>query len=179
MQAYFSGVEQLSEQLGKQLWLVLKRSLNTVRKEPQVVVTAIRIIEREERVDAYAVQRQKQSGFLPPGRPKKWKERAMQVLAQVVAERIEGNQIEERADNKMWLVRHLEIIRQLAVEDLRVVKTLCLPCFPQDWDIFKVFVSLYHDSIAKHVQYKSRLIICILASTRFSIEILKLFHCIH
>jgi hypothetical protein len=29
-------VEQLSDQLGKQLWLVLGRSLNIVRKEPQV-----------------------------------------------------------------------------------------------------------------------------------------------
>ncbi len=63
----------MSEQLGKQLWLLLGRSLNTVRKEPQVIVTAVRIIEREERADAYAVQRQKQSGFLPPDRPKRWK----------------------------------------------------------------------------------------------------------
>jgi exocyst complex component 3 len=38
-----------------------------------VIVTAVRIIEREERADAYAVQRQKQSGFLPPDRPKRWK----------------------------------------------------------------------------------------------------------
>lgn len=66
-------MQQLSEQLGKQLWLLLGRSLNTVRKEPQVIVTAVRIIEREERADAYAVQRQKQSGFLPPDRPKRWK----------------------------------------------------------------------------------------------------------
>lgn len=55
-QAYFSGVEHLSEQLGKQLWLVLTRTLLTVRKEPQVVVTAVRIIEREERADEYALQ---------------------------------------------------------------------------------------------------------------------------
>ena len=54
--AYFSGVEHLSEQLGKQLWLVLYRTLLTVRKEPQGVVTAVRIIEREERADAYALQ---------------------------------------------------------------------------------------------------------------------------
>ena len=72
-QAYFSGVQQLSEQLGKQLWLLLGRSLNTVRKEPQVIVTAVRIIEREERADAYAIQRQKQSGFMSPDGPKKWK----------------------------------------------------------------------------------------------------------
>ena len=151
-QAYFSGVEQLSEQLGKQVWLILKRALNTVRKEPQVVVTAVRIIEREERADAYAIQRRKQSGFLPPARPKKWKARAIEVLGDAVRERIEGNQFEDRSDHKMWLVRHLEVIRMLVIEDLRVVKTLCLPCFPPDWDIFNQFVQLYHQSLSTHLE---------------------------
>jgi len=36
--------------------------------------------------------------------------------------RIEANQMEDRAMNKMWLVRHLEVTRQLVLEDLRVVK---------------------------------------------------------
>nr|CAG4649196.1 EOG090X03GO [Scapholeberis mucronata]SVE93521.1 EOG090X03GO [Scapholeberis mucronata] len=152
LKAYFSGVQQLSEQLEKQLWLVLKRFLNTVRKEPQVVVTAVRIIEREERADAYALQRQKQSGFLPPGRPKEWKAQAFQVLSDAVAERIEGNQFEGRDDHKMWLVRHLEVTRLLVIEDLRVVKTLCLPCFPPHWDIINLFVKRYHSSLAKHLE---------------------------
>ena len=151
-QAYFSGVQHLSEQLGKQLWLVLGRSLNTVRKEPQVVVTAVRIIEREERADAYAIQRQKQSGFLPPDRPKGWKARALEVLSDAVVERIEGNQFEERVDNKMWLVRHLEVTRLLIIEDLRVVKTLCAPCFPPHWDIVNQFFQKYHSSLSKHLE---------------------------
>lgn len=142
----------MSEQLGKQLWLILKRALNTVRKEPQVVVTAVRIIEREERADAYAIQRQKQSGFLPPARPKRWKARAIEVLGDAVRERVEGNQFEDRSDNKMWLVRHFEVIRMLIIEDLRVVKTLCLPCFPPDWDIFNQFVRLYHQSLSTHFE---------------------------
>lgn len=142
----------MSEQLGKQLWLVLGRSLNTVRKEPQVVVTAVRIIEREERADVYAMQRQKQSGFLPPDRPKRWKARALEVLSDAVIERIEGNQFEERADNKMWLVRHLEVTRLLIIEDLRVVKTLCAPCFPPHWDIVNQFFQKYHSSLSKHLE---------------------------
>lgn len=36
--------------------------------------------------------------------------------------RIEGNQMEDRTMNKMWLVRHLEVTRQLVLEDLRVVR---------------------------------------------------------
>ena len=126
--------------------------MNTVRKEPQVVVTAVRIIEREERADEYVIQRQKQSGFLPPGRPKKWKTRALTVLKDAVVERIEGNQFEERSDNKMWLVRHCEVVRMLIIEDLRVVKTLCSPCFPPHWDIVNEFVKLYHQSLGSHLE---------------------------
>ena len=36
--------------------------------------------------------------------------------------RIEGSQLEDRTIDKMWLVRHLELIRQNLVGDLRVVK---------------------------------------------------------
>lgn len=150
--AYFSGVQRLSEDLGKQLWVILGRSLNTVRKEAKVVVTAVRIIEREEMLDAYASQRKKQNGFMPPGRPKNWKAHALNVLSNAVIQRIEGNQFEERSDNKMWLVRHLEVTRMLIIEDLRVVKTLCAPCFPPHWNIIKQFVHMYHTNLAKHLE---------------------------
>jgi len=33
----------------------------------------------------------------------------MEVLEKAVAQRVEGTQVEERADNKMWLVRYLEV----------------------------------------------------------------------
>ena len=115
-------------------------------------MTAVRIIEREERADAYALQRQKQSGFLPPDRPKNWKANAMKVLSDAVTERIEGNQLEGRDDNKMWLVRHLEVTRLLVIEDLRVVKTLFSPCFPPHWDVINLFVQKYHSCLSKHLE---------------------------
>ncbi|XP_008560386.1 exocyst complex component 3 [Microplitis demolitor] len=152
LKAYFEDVETLSQLMEKQIKLVLSRTLNTVRKEPTVIVTALRIIEREEKADQFATQRQRQSGFIPPGRPKKWKEMAMQTLEKSVANRIEGTQVDERADNKMWLVRYLELTRQLILEDLRVVKTLCGPCFPPSYDIVNKFVRMYHNSLSQHLK---------------------------
>jgi hypothetical protein len=49
---YFAEVEKLAFELGKQLWYILGRTLEAVRGNdpgPQQVVTALRIIEREER----------------------------------------------------------------------------------------------------------------------------------
>lgn len=56
LKAYFAEVETLSTMLEKQLKLVLGRTLNTVRKEPTEIVTALRIIEREEKADQFALQ---------------------------------------------------------------------------------------------------------------------------
>lgn len=151
LKAYFEDVEKLSQLMEKQIRLVLSRTLNTVRKEPTVIVTALRIVEREEKADHFAVQRHRQSGFMPPGRPKKWKEMAIATLEKSVANRIEGTQVDERADNKMWLVRYLELTRLLILEDLRVVKTLCGPCFPPSYDIVNKFVKMYHTSLSQHL----------------------------
>ncbi|XP_034945828.1 exocyst complex component 3 [Chelonus insularis] len=152
LKAYFEDVEVLSQLLRKQIELVLSRTLNTVRKEPTLIVTVLRIIEREEKADQFAELRSRQSDFVPPGRPKKWKEMAMKILEKSVAEKIEGTQIEERVNDKMWLVRYLELIRQKIVEDLRVVKTLCGPCFPPKYDIVNKFVRMYHTSLSQYLK---------------------------
>lgn len=152
LKAYFEDVDVMSKMLEKQIKLILSRTLNTVRKEPMVIVTVLRIIEREEHVDVFALQRQKQSGFLPPGRPKKWKELAFHILQKSVYQRIEGTLVNERSDNKMWLVTYLELCRQLILEDLQVVKTLCVPCFPPKYDIFEKFVKMYHFSLSENLE---------------------------
>ncbi|XP_065201751.1 exocyst complex component 3-like [Planococcus citri] len=152
LKAYFEDVEALSSLLEKQLKLVLGRTLTIVRKEPTVIVTGLRIIEREEKSDAVALQRQRQSGFLPPGRPKKWREMAFKELEKSVSQRIEGIQVDERSGNKMWLVTYLELSRQFVLEDLRVVKTLCGPCFPPSYDIINKFVHMYHQSLSTHLE---------------------------
>lgn len=90
LKAYFADVEVLSKLLEKQLTFILSRTLNTVRKDPTVIVTALRIIEREEKADEVALKQQKQSGFLAPSRPKQWKDMAFQIFEKSVATRIEG-----------------------------------------------------------------------------------------
>lgn len=155
----FKEVEQLSNKLEKQIRFIMNRTLDAVRKEPTVIVTALRIIEREEKSDEEAIQHERKTGFKRPGRPKRWKNMAFEVLELAVATKIEGSQIDERDGNKLWLIRHLEIMRQLILEDLRVVKTLCVPCFPQKYHIVDAYVRMYHNCLRTHV---SKISFCII-----------------
>ncbi|KAL9920591.1 exocyst complex component Sec6 isoform 1-T1 [Glossina fuscipes fuscipes] len=156
LKRHFEKVDTVSQALEKKLRLILSRTLNTVRKEPTVIVTALRIIEREEKNDQFALQQQKVTSFLPPGRPKQWRAMAMDVLKNAVITRIEGSKLEERIDNKMWLVRDLEILRQIILEDLRVVKSLCVPCFPPHYNIFEEYVKMYHKGLSNYLDSIAR-----------------------
>lgn len=150
--AYFGEVQGLSDELAKQLWLVLQRALVTVRRDPTMLVSAVRIIEREERMDRRMLERNRQSSFLPPGRPKRWKKRMSEVLEGTVSGRIESTQAETRQSDKMWLVRLLEITRRYVLDDLLVVKNLVVQCFPPHYDTFRLFLDLYHRAVSARLQ---------------------------
>ncbi|KAG1665256.1 Exocyst complex component 3 [Nymphon striatum] len=151
LKQYFADVEKLSDALGEQLWFVLKRCLDCAIEEPTALVTAMRIIEREEKADKMCEDRLKQSGYMPTGRPKKWRYKSMNVLENVVQIRIETVPLKERADDKMWLVLHLETLRLLIIDDLKIVKKMCMPCFPPHYNIFDKFVQMYHNTLSKRL----------------------------
>lgn len=152
---YFSDVEKVSEELGKQLWLHIRMTLNSAKNNPAVVVTALRIIEREEKADEMALKKfesTKPNGFMPPGRPKQWRKRVFEILEEAISERISGSQLEDRSHDKMWLVQHLEITRRLILEDLKVVKYACVNCFPPSYMIVSEKFKLYHKCLSSHLQ---------------------------
>ncbi|XP_037314364.1 exocyst complex component 3 [Pungitius pungitius] len=148
---YFEDVQELSDELAKQLWMVLQRAMVTVRRDPTMLVSVVRIIEREEKIDRRMVDRKKQTGFIPPGRPKRWKDKMFQVLEGTVSTRIEGTQSVTREADKMWLVRLLEITRKYVLDDLIIVKNLMVQCFPQHYNTFNRFFGLYHNAVSTRV----------------------------
>ncbi|KAM9349487.1 exocyst complex component 3 isoform 1-T2 [Symphorus nematophorus] len=149
---YFEDVQGLSDELAKQLWMVLQRSMVTVRRDPTMLVSVVRIIEREEKIDRRMVDRKKQTGFIPPGRPKRWKDKMFDVLEATVSTRIEGTQSVTREADKMWLVRLLEITRKYVLDDLIVVKNLMVQCFPPHYNTFNRFFGLYHNAVSTRVK---------------------------
>lgn len=151
LKQYFSEVDKLSDELGRQIWLIVRRTLNCVRKDPVTIVSSLRIIEREEHTDEALKKRYKSTGFMPPGRPKQWRKRIFVILEEAIAERISGNQFEERSENKHWLVRHLEVTRLMIIEDLRVVNVACVQCFPPSYNIAQEMLKIYHKCLRTHL----------------------------
>jgi exocyst complex component 3 len=119
-----------------------------VRKSSMELTTALRIIERS---DEDCLAKQKQTGFLPPGRPK-WREVCMDKLGQSVNQKMEGNLLEGGEENKMWLVRHFEVIRMLMLEDLMIAKHHLVTIFPPKYNIAQHCISLYHRVVATRPQ---------------------------
>ncbi len=76
--------------MGQQLWLVMNQVTGLVSSTPSKVVTALRVVEREEKTDAIIKEalgaRNIPSSQLP-GRPKRWKEKCFQMLESSISNR--------------------------------------------------------------------------------------------
>lgn len=155
---FFKGVNTVVDELSKNMWFILGRTLEMVKGNeqgggPQQVVTCLRIVEREERIDKFYMDARSKnsSSFVPPGRPRNWKDKALAALEKTVDNRVYGNQLEDRSLNKAWLARYLEVCRNVIMEDLQSAK-VAIPCFPPDWQIYERYVNLYHSAVCRKLR---------------------------
>ncbi|XGW11761.1 hypothetical protein V3C99_012886 [Haemonchus contortus] len=154
---FFIKVDELVTDLSSNMWFVIGRALEMVKGSesgsgPQELVSCIRIVEREERIDNYYLDKKARgSAFMPPGRPRQWRKKAFEVLEKTVWSRVEGNQLEDRSLNKAWLARYLEVCRKVIVDDLQLARA-AVPCFPPDYQIYDRFVHMYHNCVCKRLR---------------------------
>ncbi|KAJ7398628.1 Exocyst complex component 3-like protein [Pitangus sulphuratus] len=145
--SYFSGLQQLNETLAKQLWDIVGSSLRLVREDPVLFVTAVRIIEREEKIDDTLLL---EATFLPPGRPKGWRQKFYHVLQDTIrGARFHGAPVNAEGPG---LARHLAALQRDIVSELRVVKDLMVQCVPTHYNILSVCTATYHQALASHLQ---------------------------
>lgn len=157
---YFEELIGLSENLGQSLWMTIHATTLLVAESPTQVVTALRIVEREERADAMLEEMLALKGIPSsqiPGRPKKWKSKCMEILETSIANKFEelDTTADTRMENKDWLTDHLTEVATVCYQDLQNIVTSGEKCFPSSYKIVSFFVKRYHRGL---IQVISRLI---------------------
>ncbi|XP_061863732.1 exocyst complex component 3-like protein isoform X2 [Colius striatus] len=144
--SYFSGLQELNESLAQQLWAIVGSSLRLVRDDPVLFVTAVRIIEREEKIDDSLLL---EASFLPPGRPKGWRQKFYHVLQATITGSRFGAAPEAEGPG---LAGHLAALQRDVVAELCVVKELMVQCVPPHYNILSICTATYHQALASHLQ---------------------------
>ncbi|NWU96013.1 EX3L1 protein, partial [Upupa epops] len=145
--SYFGGLQELNESLAKQLWDIVGSSLQLVREDPVLFVTAVRIIEREEKIDDSLLL---EATFLPPGRPKGWRQKFYHVLQETITgAHFHATRMDPEGAG---LARHLAALKKDIVSELCVVKDLMVQCVPAHYNILSVCTATYHQALTSHLQ---------------------------
>ncbi|NXY91319.1 EX3L1 protein, partial [Alcedo cyanopectus] len=145
--SYFSGLQELNESLAKRLWDIVGSSLQLVREDPVLFVTAVRIIEREEKIDDTLLL---EATFLPPGRPKGWRQKFYHVLQETITgTHFHTTHMDAEGPG---LAKHLAALKRNIVSELRVVKDLMVQCVPHHYNILSVCTATYHQALTSHLQ---------------------------
>ncbi|XP_053126406.1 exocyst complex component 3-like protein isoform X2 [Hemicordylus capensis] len=149
IESYFGGLPRLNSALAQHLWHVVASGMRLVSEDPPLFVSALRIIEREESIDAALLLRAQPPGFLPSGRPKCWRKKFFQVIQDtIVAARFQAvpNLVQH-------LPRHLASLQSSILADLCVVKDLMAQCCPPHYNIISAFVAMYHQGLTNHLHH--------------------------
>ncbi|XP_075796655.1 exocyst complex component 3-like protein isoform X2 [Pelodiscus sinensis] len=146
VESLFRGLPELSEALAQQLWCTVGRGVELVQEDPARFVAAVRIVEREEGLDGAP----RAHRFLPPGRPRAWRQRFYQVLEETVAaNHFQADPVDPKGPG---LGRHLAVLQRDILAELRVVKDLMAQCCPPHYDIVGVCTRLYHRALCAQLQ---------------------------
>lgn len=149
---FFGGVQDVSDKLGHTIFSLAHSALTVARCDPSVLVSAIRIIEREELLDDEESRGPLQLLWKPPGRPKQWREKLFQALEKGVCERLMASTIESEDRNPTAVAKHLKGIQYRMVEELLAASTVLVPCFPPHYDLCRNISKMAHQVISHHLR---------------------------
>ncbi|XP_060109935.1 exocyst complex component 3-like protein [Heteronotia binoei] len=149
VESYFGGLQKLNEALAQHLWNIVAHGMQLMFEDPSLFVSAMRIIEREEGIDAALLRRSQAPGFLPPGRPKGWRQKFFQVIRDtVVATHFQT--IPSEAQGRS-IPKHLSSLQSTILAELCIVKDLMAQCCPPHYNIISTLTDMYHQGLTHHL----------------------------
>lgn len=119
---FFKQVKEIQSLLKNHIFVTIKRMLEVSKSYPEQLVTALRIIEREEILDEHWNKKKEETGFAPSDRPRNWRQECKNIVKHIVEAKIHGCRIEESDTDDSWFSKHLGNICSRLVQDLEIVK---------------------------------------------------------
>ncbi|KAL8194830.1 UNVERIFIED_CONTAM: hypothetical protein K2H54_036829 [Gekko kuhli] len=149
IESYFRGLQELNEALSQHLWHIVAQGMRLMFEDPALFVSAVRIIEREEGIDATLLQRSQAPVFLPPGRPKGWRQKFFQVIRDtIVAAHFQTVPGEAQGRS---IPRYLASLQSAFLAELCIVKDLMVQCCPPHYNLLSAFTNMYHQGLTRHL----------------------------
>uniref|UniRef100_G1QG73 Exocyst complex component Sec6 n=1 Tax=Myotis lucifugus TaxID=59463 RepID=G1QG73_MYOLU len=138
----------LSDELAKQLWVVLQKLLVTIPHDSTLLVYLGSLKGGGERgIDRSIPDQKEKTSFVPSSRSKNWKEKMFAILDRILT-RIEDTQADTMESDKMWFVCHLEIISKNILD----AKNLMVKCFSPYYEVFRNYLNMYHKALSTQIQ---------------------------
>ncbi|MEE6499637.1 hypothetical protein FKM82_003518 [Ascaphus truei] len=149
---FFAGVQELSEELGHTLFSLANSAVSLACSDPSLLVSAVRIIEREEHLDVEESRGKPQQLWKPPGRPKHWRDSFFQAMERSVCERLVGSGMEEENISAAGLAKHLKELQGKVLAELEAVCSVLAPCFPPQYELCRTVGLMCHRVISRHIR---------------------------
>ncbi|KAM9290543.1 LOW QUALITY PROTEIN: exocyst complex component 3-like protein, partial [Gastrophryne carolinensis] len=144
---FFAGVQELSEQLADAIFSLARSAVTVARSDPVLLVSAVRIIEREELLDAEG-----RRAHAPPGRPKRWRAQFFRALEKGVCERLLPSAVSWEDLNPTELAKHLKGLQRRLLEELQSVSSVLAPCVPPHYELGGAVALMCHQAVARHLR---------------------------
>ncbi|XP_053304401.1 exocyst complex component 3-like protein isoform X2 [Spea bombifrons] len=152
VQELFAGVQDLSGELGRVVFSLAGSPISVALSDPTLLVSAVRVVEREEYLDAEESRGPLQKLWKPPGRPKHWRDGFFRALERGVRERLLPSGLDEDQVTPAGLVRHLTQLQERLLAEMQAVCSVLTPCVPPHYEISRSVASICHQAVAGHLR---------------------------
>ena len=143
LELYFKDVDGLSKEMSQRLWTVLSQVMHICESRPELLVTVLRIIEREEKRDKQFADAQAVGVAKGLGRPRSYRKMCFDTLETATVLRFESQFSE---DNIELSLRNASYF---IINDLMFVRTQLAQRFPPSYSIFDFFLKKYYAILYK------------------------------
>lgn len=150
----FDPINKLSIELNEKIIYIISNLFTFCVNEPTHLVTALRIIEREEKIDDFWRENTKNYGaqtYCPPDRPKQWAKFVNQAIHQSALDKISKTRSGIDFSDKFALTNFFENIKKIFIDDLNNLQQYGVRCFPPSYQILTRVTQMFHEVIREVV----------------------------